>query len=169
MENINEIKIDVPEGMEAYIENNIIKFKSIKKKLNYKDIAKKLFYNKEVYYLYPSVANESNNIISVRMANIDFICDLVNCTSKKQAQKLLAINQLMNVAKYLNEGWQPDWTNSNEKKYFIYCYPIARKLDIKTATIHMSDIVYFKSVELAQQAIDILKEDTIILALSTNW
>lgn len=44
---INEIKIDVPEGTEAYLENNIIKFKPIEKKLTYKDIAKELFKDKK--------------------------------------------------------------------------------------------------------------------------
>lgn len=48
---INEIKIDVPEGTEAYLENNIIKFRPIKKELTYEDIAKELFkYKKNLLY-----------------------------------------------------------------------------------------------------------------------
>lgn len=49
---INEIKIDVPEGTEAYLENNIIKFRPIKKELTYEDIAKELFkYKKKLIIL----------------------------------------------------------------------------------------------------------------------
>lgn len=44
---INEIKIDVPEGMEIYLENNSIKFRPIKKELTYDNIAKELFKDKK--------------------------------------------------------------------------------------------------------------------------
>ena len=52
MEKTNkEIKIDVPEGTEMYLENNTIKFRSIKKELTYDDIAKEIFkYKKNLLY-----------------------------------------------------------------------------------------------------------------------
>lgn len=75
---------------------------------------------------------------------------------------------LMNVAKYLNEGWQPDWKNRNEDKVFIYIDYIDKSMKFGRSSIHQSSEVYFKSEELAQQAIDILGE-TIKLALCTDY
>lgn len=75
----------------------------------------------------------------------------------------------MNVAKYLNGDWKPNWDEVDERKYFIYTCLIDSYIGVKSATIHMYDIVYFKSEELARQAIEILGEQTIKTALSTDW
>ena len=78
---INEIRINVPEGTEAYLENNITKFKPIKKKLTYRDIAKKLFKNKITYYpdAYCNIKSTDATDASCYDAN--------NCTSEKQLKK----------------------------------------------------------------------------------
>lgn len=130
------------------------------KKLTYEDIAKELFADKKGFYI-TTHAIEEGNIIEC------FAKDSNNCTSRKQAEKLLAINKLMNVAKYFNEDWQPDWDYRHEKKYYIYieneqiriCY---------TDTVQYNNI-YFKSMNLVQQAIEILGEETIKLALCTDY
>lgn len=164
---INEIKIDVPEGTEAYLENNIIKFRPIKKELTYEDIAKELFKYKKTYY-----TDDFCNIKAIKAINdadINYY-DVNNCISEKQAQKLLAINKLMNVAKYLNGDWQPNWNNDKERKYYIYlksCYNYDVYIDCSCSYTY--SIVHFKSEELAQQAINILGKETIKLALCANW
>ena len=161
-----EMKIVAPDGYEIDKENSTldcIKFKSIKNKLTYEDVAKNLFDYKKLYHIHGD--GKIYEFIAVDEGAINPI----NCTSQKQAEKLLAINQLMNVAKYLNGDWKPNWDKVDEKKYFIYTCPRDCYISVKSATVHMSDIVYFKSEELAQQAIDILGEETIKLALSTDW
>lgn len=158
---INEIKIDVPEGTEAYLENNIVKFRPIEKKLTYRDIAKELFKYKKTYY-----TDAFCNIKSIDGADVNCY-DTNNCTSEKQLKKLLAINQLMNVAKYLNGDWQPNWYNNYENKHYLRI--CNEKIEIGCAAIYISDIVYFKSEGFAKQAIDILGEETIKLALCTDW
>lgn len=75
----NEVKINVPEGTEAYLENNIIKFRPVKKKLTYKDIAKKLFKNKITYY-----PDAYCNIKSIDATDVSCY-DANNCTSEKTA------------------------------------------------------------------------------------
>lgn len=161
------MKIVAPEGYEIDKENSTfecIKFKPIEKAKTYEDVAEKLFLNKGIFFIDIS-------------GNIDYYkCNLLsnykypnNCTSEKQAKKLIAINKLMNVAKYLNSDWKPDWCNVDEEKYFIYHCKRDSYISVKSATIHISDIVYFKSEDLARQAIEILGEDTIKLALSTDW
>lgn len=152
-----EFKIRVPEGYEIDKENSTferIKFKPIKKAMTYDDVARELFKDKNRYITTFSCLKGGKD---------------VTCTSSKQAEKLIAINKLMNVAKYLNGDWKPNWEEADEKKYFIYICPRDCYTSVKSATIHMSDIVYFKSEELAKQAIKILGEQTIKTALSTDW
>lgn len=160
-----EVKIQVPEGYEIGKENSTfdcIKLKPIKKVLSYEDVAKELFKDKKGYY------TDIRGIILYTKFFENQYLDETNCTSEKQAQKLLAINKLMNVAKYLNGEWQPDWDNE-EKKYFLY-YPMCKEdFQIDYACSYINSIVYFKSEEAAQQAIEILGEETIRLALSTDW
>lgn len=160
---INEIKVDVPEGMEVYLENNIIKFRPIKKELTYRDIAKELFKYKKTYY-----TDAYCNIKSIDAADVSCY-DTNNCTSEKQLKKLLAINQLMNVAKYLNDDWQPNWNNHEESKYYFRWNSTGNELQVGEALVMYSDIVYFKSEKFAKQAIDILGKETIKLALCTDW
>lgn len=158
------IKIEIPEGYEVDKEKSTferIVFKP--KKESYKDVCRKLFYKKKVYY-----PNRYGNIVSSKLNEIRYE-DLNNCTSEKQAKKLLAINQLMNVAKYLNEDWKPDWRNEDEKKYIIFIDEQCNRIVIDCKYIVNTSIVYFKTKELAKKAIEILGERTIKLALSTDW
>ena len=99
--------------------------------------------------------------------NINVYVDSNNCTSEKQAKKLLAINKLMNVAKYLNGDWQPNWNDVYEKKWYIFIEDKQIKIN-NTYRLQCNDI-YFKSQELAEQAIEILGEETIKLALCTDY
>lgn len=156
---INDIKIDVPEGMEAYLEGNIIKFKPVEKKFTYENIAKELFDNKDVWRI--------ENFDITKYNKTGCWNYLTNCVSEKQAKKLLAINQLMNVAKYLNDGWQPDWNNKQELKYYIL--KDNNLITVSYAKYNCFYITYFKSIELAEQAIEILGKETIKLALCTDW
>lgn len=85
-----ELKIQVPEGYEIDKENSTfecIKFKPIKKCLTYDDVAKELFKGRNKYIHAFSASDGWKESV---------------CTSDKQVEKLLAINKLMNVAKYLN-------------------------------------------------------------------
>lgn len=163
MKEEKELKIQIPEGYEIDKENSTfecIKFK--KKKLTYDDIAKELFHEKELSYI--NQFGEINTTTSLE-GEESFKC-LNNCTSQTQAEKLLAINKLMNVAKYLNNGWKPDWDNGNECKYYL-CDNNSIKYSC-CSYLHAS-VVYFKTKELAMQAVKILGEDTIKLALSTDY
>lgn len=154
--------IQLPDNLEVKeIKDGKIILVEKEKKLTYEDVARKLFGNREyIHYI-----GEYGDIFKTKGKRI---YDLNNCTSSKQAQKLIAINKLMNVAKNLNGDWQPDWLNENMAKYFIY---LNTKEDINIdfwVSIHYSSIC-FKTKELAQQAIEILGEETIKLALCTDY
>ena len=158
--NTKEIKITVPEGYEIDKENSTfecIKFK--KKGLTYEDVAEKLFKNKRTYFIgamsnISDYAPEGNGVYLPNQAS-----------SKKQLQRLLAINKLMNVAEYLNEGWKPDWKNVNCSKWHIFWNHHLSEFMIDSAQVFQSNDVYFKTPDLALQAIEILGEEEVKLAL----
>lgn len=159
--------IEIPDNCELKQEDG--KYVIVEKKpTNYNDVARKLFNNK--YYF----INDCGHIkhFSNCTTNRDFydecLCDANNASSEKQLQKLLAINKLMNVAKYLNKDWHLDW-NDHSLKWSFEIRDNERILC--TSSWYHSQIspVYFKTKELAKQAIEILGEETIRLALCTDY
>lgn len=91
----------------------------------------------------------------------------LSSTSCIHMLKIEAINRLLYVAKYLNDGWVPDFKCGNEKYYLSITNEGTLQI---TPTYYTNDsFVYFKSEELAQQAIDILGEDTIKKALNVYY
>lgn len=73
----------------------------------------------------------------------------------------------MNVAKYLNGDWQFNWEEAGNSKFYIALEH--NKIRILEGWVSNVALVYFRTKELAQKAIDILGEETIRLALSTDW
>lgn len=93
-----EVKIQVPEGYEIDKENSTfeyIKFKPIKKNITYEEICEDLFKNKRSFYI--SERGAVNNCIASHTE-----MDKNNATNKKQLDKILALNQLLNIAEYYN-------------------------------------------------------------------
>ena len=95
-----EVKINIPEGYEIDKENSTfecIKFKSKKdiSNLTYEDVCKGIFPNGEGYYL-----DMGGQIINDCIEA--YITDPNNAPNKKQLERLLALNQLMNIAYYYN-------------------------------------------------------------------
>ncbi len=68
--------------------------------------------------------------------------------------KAQAIAKLINIAKYYNEVWKPEWNNRNEDKYYIYYRYITDEYLIDANFAEVSSIVYFKNKEDAQAVID---------------
>jgi len=161
---MKEITITIPDNCELKQDGNIYTIVEKEKKVTYNDIAKELFENKEVFY-----TNSAGGIIRAENLYLSYVEQPNNCTSRKQAEKILAINKLMNVAKYLNGDWQPDWNNENEYKYSIYYSHRYNRLSINNVYGIQSQSIYFKTKELAKKAIEILGEETIRLALCTDY
>jgi hypothetical protein len=93
-----EFKIQIPEGYEIDKENSTfecIKFKSIKKNITYGDICEYLFKDKDSFYITNS--GGVNNYLSVCSA-----MDKNNATNREQLKRILALNQLLNIAEYYN-------------------------------------------------------------------
>ena len=147
----NQLIIDIPEGYEIDKENSTfecIKFKPIKKYLTYKEIAEKLnkdtcfFIEKGKIQSYAQYASYDNPGVA---------------NSYRQIEKILAINQLMNIAKYYNGDWKPDWNNKSTYKYVIQYNGIENKhthYSVDYDVCLNRCCVYFKNQEDAQAVID---------------
>lgn len=126
--------------------------------ITYDDICKKLFFNKTAYWargknIEEGVIRESYN-------------DIDNCTSVAQVKRVVAFNKLQNIAKYLNKGWKPDFCNT-EKKWAI----IKEGEGFSPKYIRMINDanVYFKSKDLANEAIRLMGEESLNDLFSTDW
>ena len=138
-----EIKIQVPEGYKIDKENSTFECIKFKKK----DLTLAEIFNESV-----------NPTYNIELA----------CSTAAHMDKIDAINNLIFVAKYLNDGWVPDFKDINVCKYSL-CVDRNDKIYIESHRITSIGIVYFKSEELALQAIEILGEKTIKQALSNNY
>ncbi len=101
-----ELKIQAPEGYEIDREKSTfdcIKFKSIKKDITYRDVCNKIF--KEYYY-----TSVRGKIEKSSWGDID----KNNAANSKQLEKLLALNQLLNIAEYYNK-------KHPEQGEYLYC------------------------------------------------
>ena len=122
----NQLTIDIPKGMEIDTENS--------------DLTKGVIKFRSKYISYDTIVNSFAGINTyVYSYNIN---------------KLEAIAQLMNIAKYYNKDWQPNWNNSKEKKYFITFDNYNLEFFVDTNLISNLGNVYFKNLEDAQSVID---------------
>lgn len=94
-----ELKIQVPEGYEIDKENSTseyIKFKLIKKDITYKEVCDSLFKGKGGFF------TSSSGKINYNCALGLGAMDKNNAKNKKQLERILALNQLLNIAEYYN-------------------------------------------------------------------
>lgn len=95
-----ELKVQVPEGYEIDKENSTfehIRFKPIKKDITYEDVCNALFVN-DTYF-----TSDRGCIHKGARWDTEIISDKNIATTEKQLKKLLALNQLLNIAEYYNK------------------------------------------------------------------
>jgi hypothetical protein len=154
------IEFKIPEGYVFDKDNsteNVIRFKPIKKEITYQDVKNELFADTKKCYL--ECAGDICSSRTIKYCNINTIM----ATSKNQIEQLLALNKLMNVAKYLNGDWEPNWNDEFEDK--IYFYYSSGKLNICAKRYSNFGCVCFKTIDLAHQAVEILGKEEIKKAL----
>lgn len=124
----NQLTIDIPKGMEIDLESSDLAKGIVKlkpKNLTYEDIL-------QAYTIeYGSLVVSSRNI-----------------------DKLLAVSKLMDIAKYYNKNWKPNWSNSKENKFCIkFDYHKDRLYVDYNNSIGAGD-VFFKNSEDARTVIN---------------
>lgn len=159
---IKELKIDIPDGYEIDRENSTLERIVFKKKgeIRYDDVVRELFKVGDIaYYI--------NCSFGVSVCPTGILGEH-HCKTRLQAEKLDAINKLMNVAKYLNGDWTPNWEDDEEEKWSIFINGGNNIVGVLNDD-GVDCSVYFKTLELAERAIDILGEKIIRTAFSTDW
>ena len=154
----NELTIEIPEGKtvdwdESKKQNKIV-LKD--KQLTYKDVCKNLFKD-GTYFI-----DECGEIDSVD--GVQFITDPNNAPTEHQLECILAKNKLANVAVYLNNGWKP--SKGDHVFTITYYGDFKDKLIISEHYFGTGEnLVLFQTLKDAKQAIEILGEETVKLAL----
>ena len=131
----NQLTINIPEGMEIDLENS--------------DLTKGIVRFKQSIITYEDV--EDTLKLGINRKSI-----MVN---KNNVSKLVTLSKLMNIAKYYNGDWEPDWNTSKcntyrESKYYIYYENSENKYGVGYTTDINWGNVYFKSRDNAQSVID---------------
>ena len=124
----NQLTIDIPEGMEIDLENS--------------NLAKGIVRFKQSIITYEDV--EDTLKLGINCKSI-----MVN---KNNVSKLVALSKLMNIAKYYNKDWKPDWNNSDKSKYYIRYNTGTYAVDCNY-TYNYGNI-FFKNKKDAQAVID---------------
>lgn len=130
----NQLTIDIPEGHIIDVEHSdlskgIIKFK--KNNITLEDI--------------PCIVRNDikiNGFISKGSIYYSYL------------KKLKALATLVDIANYYNKGWKPNWSNIDERKFYIYYYVKGKTYSIDYNVSYSSHIVYFENSEDAQAIID---------------
>lgn len=142
-----ELKIQVPEGYEIDKKNSTlecIKFKLTKKDITYDDICNTLFIKGSHGFFIASHGDVKEDILTYCESEKN------NATNRRQLEKVLALNQLLNIATYYNgKVEEPDglYTISYNKFYDSYC--------VSTSTSYVTGITaLFNREKDAQKVID---------------
>ena len=125
MEN-NQLTINIPKGMEIDLEKSNLT----------KGIVK--FKKKDITY------DDILQVIDSVKLRVSTYC----------IDKILAISQLMNIAKYYNGDWKPDWSNINKYKYYIIYNGGDDTYEVDYNSIYTNSNIYFKNKEDAIAVID---------------
>ena len=128
------------------------------KQLTYKDVCDKLFAKGH----YHTDANGSIGFVTWTNECPN------NASTEHQLECILAKNKLANVARYLNGDW--DYYHRSHKFIIWINTNDGDTLEVgKSDYLTQRATVIFKSKELAQQAIKILGEETVKLALESLY
>lgn len=142
-----EVKIQAPEGYEIDKENSTfecIKFKPIKRYITYEDICNSIL--KKGYY-----TNSYGEIIGNYICAVNLRAGKNNATNKKQLERLLALNQLLNIAEYYNTLHTRNISNNT----ILYDYVNQTYVTASVSTTYSRGIeVIFNRKEDAQEVID---------------
>lgn len=131
------------------------------KPISYDDICRALFFKKNAWFL-------NHDTIGSWVQTLSNYRDFDNCTSEAQVKRMIAFNKLQNIAKYLNEGWKPNFDGHTKN------WSINKETNSNAYTILYSDkcnegSVYFKSERLANFAASLMGRESLEDLFSTDW
>lgn len=123
----NQLTIDIPKGMEIDLENS--------------DLAKGIVRFRSKWITIAEIAARECLYSSIT----------VSASTRK---KIIAISNLMDIAKYFNGDWKPDWSNIDKYKYYITYNGSNDTYTVDYNSIYTYSNIYFKNRKDAQAVID---------------
>ena len=126
----NQLTIDIPEGMEIDLENS--------------DLTKGIVRFKQSIITYKDV--EDTLKLGINCKSI-----MVN---KNNVSKLVTLSKLMNIAKYYNGDWKPNWRSLMESKYYIYYSTRSNTYGVANTSNTNYGNIYFRLYEDAKAVIE---------------
>ncbi len=126
----NQLTIDIPEGMEIDLENS--------------DLTKGIVRFKQSITTYKDV--EDTLKLGINCKSI-----MVN---KNNVSKLVTLSKLMNIAKYYNGDWKPNWGSLMESKYYIYYSTRSNTYGVSNTSSTNYGNIYFRLYKDAKAVID---------------
>lgn len=142
-----ELRVEAPFGYEIDKENSTfecIKFKLvIKKDITYKDICDEMFKD-ETFYI-----SERGNILYDAKWDGQIVADKNINTNKKQLERLLALNQLLNIAEYYNKVH----SGNTNPCTIVYCKQRKKYIPTFTDNVYTYGVRAFFNSEVDAQAV----------------
>ena len=127
--------------------------------ITYDDVLKELYYKKTAYWV-------SNSNIKHATTGEGSYNDINNCASEAQCKRMVAFNKLQNIAKYLNKGWNPDFPVSNN---YTICKNYSGEYSLIGNRKCQAGAIYFRTKDLANEAIRLMGEESLNDLFSTDW
>ncbi len=125
----------------------------------YDDVLKELYYEKTAYWV---------GSISIKHTTTGegAYNDINNCASEAQCKRMVAFNKLQNIAKYLNKGWIPDFPGSSN---YTICKNHTGGYSLLGNHKYQAGAIYFRTEDLANEAIRLMGEESLNDLFSTDW
>ena len=133
----------------------------IRQPITYNDICKKFFLDKKIFFIF-------GKEIAYGTGHDENYNDFDNCTSEAQAKRMTAFNKLQNIAKYLNGDWKPKFDGNTELWDINVAYDSEEYIPC-SSVVYNNGMVYFKSEQLANEAIRLMGEESLKDLFSTDW
>lgn len=122
----------------------------------FEEIMKSLFYNQTAWYV--------DMFGKIKSNRTTLYADRNNCTSQAHIDKWLCVNDMINVSRFYNQDWTPDWSNREERKFTVAVTNIAgQQFGVIEVTDNISGFVVFRSYEDAQKAMTTLGKEKLTL------
>ena len=118
------------------------------------EIMKSLYFKKEAYFV--------DMFGKIKSNQTTLYGDRNNCSSRSHIEQWLAMNDLLNVAHFLNKDWTPHWEDAKEEKYTIV---VNKGMPIPLQVNQPVNFVYFSCKEHTEKAIEIIGEKHLLQIL----
>lgn len=150
-----EVKIIPPEGYEVDKENStleLIKFKPVKIQL---PTTWEEFCETHPIKQGESYVSSGSSILEASFTKRAYKSDKNLLPSKKYAEAIRALCQLIQLRDCYNDGWKPDWTNPSTVKH---CVGIMQNRIVNQSLLMTNKMMAFKTKELRDEFIKNFRE-----------